>query len=180
MMILWIILGAIGGIIFLVLLIAAFSKKDFAVERTITVNKPLTETYAFLTSLKKQNQWSKWTQLDPNIKMTYIGEDKTVGFISKWESPHKQVGEGEQEIKKLIPNQRIENELRFLKPMRSVAQAYFTVAEETETHTCVAWGFTSRTPWPFNAFMLFFNMEEAIGKDFQQGLENMKRMIEAE
>lgn len=180
MMIVWIILGAIGGLIALVLIIAAFSKKEFAVERTVTVNKPLPETYDFLTSLQKQNQWSKWAQMDPNMKTTYIGTDKTVGFISKWESPHKQVGEGEQEIKKLIPNQRIENELRFEKPMKSVANAYFTVASEGDEHTHVAWGFTSRTPWPFNAFMLFFNMENAIGKDFEEGLGNMKRMIEAE
>lgn len=180
MMIVWIILGAIGGLIALVLIIAAFSKKDFAVERTITVNKPLPETYDFLTSLEKQNQWSKWAQMDPDMKQTYIGTDKTVGFISKWESQHKQVGEGEQEIKKLVPNQRIENELRFMKPMKSVANAYFTVAAEGENHTRVAWGFTSRTPWPFNAFMLFFNMENAIGKDFDEGLSNMKKMIEAE
>ena len=180
MMIVWIILGAIGGLIALVLIIAALSKKDFAVERTITVNKPLTETYDFLTSLEKQDRWSKWNQMDPNMKKTYIGTDKTVGFISKWESQHKQVGEGEQEIKKLIPNQRIENELRFMKPMKGVANAYFTVAAEGESHTRVAWGFTSRTPWPFNAFMLFFNMENAIGTDFDEGLGNMKRMIEAE
>ncbi|WP_430403801.1 SRPBCC family protein [Fluviicola sp.] len=180
MMIVWIILGAIGGIVALVLLIAAFSKKDFAVERSIAVNKPLPETYDFLTSLEKQSQWSKWAKTDPNMKQTYIGTDKTVGFISKWESQHKQVGEGEQEIMKLIPNQRIENELRFMKPMKSVANAYFTVASEGDSHTRVAWGFKSRTPWPFNAFMLFFNMENAIGKDFEEGLGNMKKMIEAE
>ncbi|MNK25804.1 Polyketide cyclase / dehydrase and lipid transport [compost metagenome] len=179
MMIVWIILGAFGGIIALVLIIAALSKKDFAVERTITVNKPLPETYDFLTSLQNQDQWSKWTQLDPNMKKTYIGTDKTVGFISRWESQNKQVGEGEQEIKKLIPNQRIENELRFMKPMKSIANAYFTVAEAGENQTKVAWGFTSRTPWPFNAFMLFVNMEKLIGKDFEEGLANMKRMIEA-
>ncbi|WP_343747590.1 SRPBCC family protein [Fluviicola sp.] len=180
MMIVWIILGALAGIIALVLIIAAFSKKDFAVERTITVNKPLPETYDFLSSLQKQDQWSKWTQLDPNMKKSYIGTDKTVGFISKWESNHKQVGEGEQEIKKLVPNERIENEIRFMKPMKSVANAYFTVQEPGENQTKVAWGFTSTTPWPFNAFMLFFNMENAVGKDFEEGLSNMKKMIEAE
>lgn len=180
MMIVWIILGALAGIIVLVLIIAAFSKKNFAVERTITVNKPLPETYDFLTSLQNQDQWSKWTQLDPNMKKTYVGTDKTVGFISQWQSNHKQVGEGEQEIKKLVPNQRIENEIRFMKPMKSVANAYFTVNQGEENQTKVAWGFTSTTPWPFNAFMLFFNMENAVGKDFEEGLSNMKKMIEVE
>jgi hypothetical protein len=49
-----------------------------------------------------------------------------------------------------------------------------------ENQTKVAWGFTSKTPWPFNVFMLFFNMENAVGKDFDEGLSNMKKMIEAE
>ncbi|AEA44573.1 SRPBCC family protein [Fluviicola taffensis] len=179
MMIVWIILGAIGGLIALVFIIAAFSKKDFAVERTITVNKPLPETYDFLTSLQKQDLWSKWTQLDPDMKKTYIGTDKTVGFISKWESQHKKVGEGEQEIKKLIPNQRIENEIRFLKPMQSSANVYFTVNAVNESQTKVAWGFNSKTPFPFNVFMLLVNMENLVGKDFEEGLGNMKKNIEA-
>lgn len=180
MMIVWIILGSLGGLIALILIIAAFSKKDFAVERTTVVNKPISETFDFLSSLETQDKWSKWTQLDPDMKKTYIGTDKTVGFISRWESQHKQVGEGEQEIKKLVPNQRIETELRFMKPMKSIANAYFTLAEAGENQTKVAWGFTSTTPWPFNVFMLFFNMENAIGKDFDEGLSNMKKLIEAE
>lgn len=180
MMIVWIILGSLGGLIALILIIAALSKKNFAVERSIIVNKPVSETFDFLSSLETQNKWSKWSLIDPEMKIAYIGTDKTIGFISRWESKHKQVGEGEQEIKKLIANQRIETELRFLKPMKSIANAYFTLVEAGENQTKVAWGFTSTTPWPFNAFMLFFNMENAVGKDFEEGLGNMKKMIETE
>lgn len=179
-MIVWIILASLGGLIALLLIIAAFSKKDFAVERSTTVNKPISETFHFLSSLEIQDKWSKWTLIDPQMKKNYIGTDRTVGFISQWESQHKQVGEGEQEIKKLVPNERIETEIRFQKPMKSIANAYFTLTEAGENQTNVSWGFTSRTPWPFNLFMLFFNMENAVGNDFSEGLANMKKLIEAE
>jgi hypothetical protein len=40
--------------------------------------------------------------MDPNMKKTYTGTDAEVGFISAWESTDKNVGVGEQEIKKII------------------------------------------------------------------------------
>ena len=46
-----------------------------------------------------------------------------LGFVSKWEG-NKDVGSGEQEIKKIIHNESIESELRFLKPWKSQSDAY--------------------------------------------------------
>lgn len=179
MMILWIVLSAIAGIIVLILIIAAVMKKGYGIERSIVVNKPLDETFHFISSIETQNGWSKWANLDPNIKTTYVGTDRTVGFTSKWESEHKNVGHGEQEIKKLIPNERMETEMRFLKPMRSVAYGYFNTTPVNESQTKVAWGFTGNFPYPFNIMMLFMDMEGMLGKDFEEGLENMKKKIEA-
>jgi len=34
-------------------------------------------------------------------------------------------------------------------------------------------------PYPMNAMMLFMNMEESIGNDFEQGLLNLKRLVES-
>ena len=178
MMILWIVLSAVGGIIVLVLLIAAVMKKGYAIERSIVVDKPLDETFHFVSSIETQNSWSKWATMDPNIKTTYLGTDRTVGFVSKWESDAKNVGHGEQEIKKIIPNERMETEMRFLKPMRSVAYGYFNTSAVGENQTKVAWGFTGNFPYPFNIMMLFMDMEGMLGKDFEEGLTNMKKMIE--
>lgn len=179
MMILWIVLGSIGGLIVLLLLIAAVMKKGYGLERSIVVDKPLEETFHFISSIETQDSWSKWANLDPDIKKQYIGTDRTVGFTSKWDSEHKNVGSGEQEIKKLIPNERMETEMRFLKPMRSVAYGYFNTEAVGENQTKVAWGFKGDFPYPFNLMMLFMDMEKMLGKDFEEGLENMKKKLEA-
>lgn len=180
MLILWIVLGSLGGLIALILLLAAVMKKGYSLERSITVDKPLAETFDFISSIQNQYKWSKWANLDPNMKKSYTGTDKTVGFISKWESPHKNVGAGEQEIKKIIPNQRMEMEMRFLKPMRSTSQGYFTTTAVGENQTKVAWGFTGKMPYPFNFILAIMNMEKMLGNDFEEGLANMKKMLEAQ
>lgn len=179
MMILWIVLGAIGGLIVLVLLLAAVTRKDYTLERSIVVNKNLEDTYHFISSIETQDSWSKWANLDPEMKKQYIGTDRTVGFISKWDSNHKNVGSGEQEIKKLVPNERMETEMRFLKPFKSVANGYFTTVPVDENHTKVSWGFKARMPYPFNLMMVLMNMEKMLGNDFEEGLANMKKKIEA-
>ncbi len=179
MMILWIVLGAIGGLIVLVLLLAAVTRKDYNLERSIVVDKNLEDTYHFISSIETQDSWSKWANLDPNMKKQYIGTDRTVGFISKWDSDHKNVGSGEQEIKKLVPNEKVETEMRFLKPFKSVAHGYFTTTAVNENQTKVAWGFKARMPYPFNLMMVMMNMEKMLGNDFEEGLANMRKKIES-
>ncbi|HLP53491.1 MAG TPA: SRPBCC family protein [Fluviicola sp.] len=180
MMILWIVLGAIVGLIALVLIAALFVKRDYSVERTIVVGKSNDETFNFLKLLRNQDRFSKWANIDPNMKKEYVGTDGTTGFISKWESDHKQVGHGEQEIKRIVEGERIESELRFLKPFAAVANGYMTTTPVSENETRVAWGFNSRMNYPMNILLVAMSMEKVLAKDFDEGLSNMKKIIEQE
>ena len=83
------------------LIVALFVKKDYAVEREITINKPKQEVFDYVKLLKNQDNYSIWATMDPNMKKTYRGTDGTVGFVSAWESKVDSVGVGEQEIKKI-------------------------------------------------------------------------------
>ena len=71
-----------------------------------------------------------------------------VGFVSAWESQNKNVGKGEQEIKKISEGKRIDFELRFIKPFAAVAKAYMTVDQMSKNETIVNWGFDSRMNYP--------------------------------
>jgi hypothetical protein len=162
----------------LFLVIALFIKKDYQVERETIIEKPKDEVFAYLKSLKNQNEWSVWSQMDPNMKNEYIGIDGTVGFISKWKGNNK-VGEGEQEIKKITAGERIDNELRFMKPWKSSSEAYFITEAISESSTKVKWGLKGNMPYPMNAMSIIMNMDKMLGKDFQQGLENLKKKLES-
>src|SRR5690348_10023775 len=92
------ILLGIVAIIVLLLIIAIFLKKEYTVERSITINKPKQQIFDYVKLLKNQDNFSAWAKLDPNMKKEYHGTDGTVGFVSAWDSDKKDVGKGEQEI----------------------------------------------------------------------------------
>jgi len=170
------ILFIVLGLVAIVLITAAFVKKDFAVERSIIINRPEPQVFEYLKSLRNQNEWSTWSKLDPNMKTEFIGTDGTVGSISKWKG-NKDVGAGEQEIKKIVEGERIETELRFKEPFESTNMAHFTTEAIDSNTTKVNWGFEGNMTYPMN-IMNLFGMDEAVGKDFQQGLNNLKAKLE--
>jgi RimJ/RimL family protein N-acetyltransferase len=160
------------------MLIAAFvMPKDYAVEKEIVINKPKAEVFEYLKSLKKQNDWSVWGRKDPKMKKDFSGTDGTVGFVSMWEG-NDDVGKGEQEITKIDEGHRIDTQLRFIKPFESTSDAYMETEAIDSTSTTVKWGFTGKMPIPMNLMLPFMNMEESIGKDFEDGLKNLKGILE--
>lgn len=171
------VLYAILGLVAIFLLAALVMPKDYAVEKEIVIHKPKSEVFAYLKSLKNQDNWSVWMKLDPKIKKEYTGVDGTVGFVSKWEG-NEDVGQGEQEIKKIIEGDRIDTQLRFIKPFKSTSDAYMITETVDSTQTKVKWGFDGSMPFPMNAFMPFMGIEKAIGNDFTTGLQNLKGILE--
>ena len=103
--------------------------------------------------------------------------DEEVGAISYW-SGNKEVGEGEQEIIKIIDGERIDSELRFLKPFKSNSDAYILTKEVEPKVTKVIWGFSGKNKFPMSIVMLFMNMDKAVGKDFEEGLASLKEILE--
>lgn len=161
-----------------VVLIAAFiMPKDYAVKREIVINKPKAEVFEYLKMLKNQDNWSVWMSKDPNIKKDFTGTDGTVGYTAMWEG-NKDVGKGEQEIKNIVDGERIDTELRFIEPFESTNNAYMTTESVGPSSTRVSWGFSGSMPIPMNVMLPFMGMEESVGKDFQDGLNNLKAILE--
>ncbi|RKR13446.1 polyketide cyclase/dehydrase/lipid transport protein [Maribacter vaceletii] len=168
----------LGGIILLLLILGIVAPKTYNVFRTIKINKPKTQVFEHLKYLKKQQEWSPWAKKDPNMEKKFTGTDGEVGAISYWNG-NKEVGEGEQEITKIIEGERIEGELRFLKPWKSTSDCYFDVKEVDKETTEVTWGFSGYNKFLVSIMMLFMNMDKAVGKDFEEGLAALKEQLEA-
>ncbi|TCC96993.1 SRPBCC family protein [Pedobacter hiemivivus] len=166
------------GIVILALLVALFVKKDYAVEREVTINKPVAVVFDYIKHIKNQDQYSVWNRLDPASKKTYTGTDGTVGFISGWESTNKNVGKGEQEITSITEGDRIDMKLRFKEPFEAEDEAYMATESMGENQTKVKWGFKGRMAYPMNLMLLFMDMEGMLGKDLQGGLDTLKTTLE--
>lgn len=162
----------------IILVIALFVKKDYAVVRSIEINKPRTEIFAYTKYLKNQANFSKWAAMDPAMEKTYTGTDGEVGFVSAWKSKVKDVGAGEQEIKKITENERLDFELRFKEPFEAKESAYMTFDSLGENQTKVSWGFNGHMAYPMNIFLLFMDFDKMIGADLETGLKNLKTVME--
>lgn len=172
-----ILLYVLIGIIVSILIIMFIAPQKFEMNRSVVINKPISEVFKYLKFIKNQDEWSPWKSKDPIMNQTFIGNDGEVGFIAKWEG-NKDVGMGEQEILSIIENQIVTSKLRFFKPWKSEADAYLRVVELTKNQTNVTWGFSGKNPMPFNVFMLFFNMDKTVGKDFEEGLARLKKILD--
>lgn len=160
------------------LLAALILPSSYQVERSVRIDRPKDQVFSYLLLLKNQDHFSVWMAADPNVRKSYSGEDGTVGFISTWKSDKDEVGHGEQEIKAIKPGERIEYELRFLKPFKSVSPAYLLTEQIGAEQTKVTWGFQGEMPYPLNLTLLLMDIEQMVGDDLQQGLENLKVLLE--
>lgn len=171
------VLYIIAGIVLLVLLLAMLAPKTYDVSRSIEIEKPKNDVFSVLRSLKKQDEWSPWAKKDPNMKKEFKGIDGEVGAISYWLG-NKDVGEGEQEITKIIEGERVEGQLRFMKPFKSESDCYFITDEVSADSTKVTWGFSGKNKFPMSIMMLFMSMDKMVGKDFEEGLSSLKVLME--
>jgi uncharacterized protein YndB with AHSA1/START domain len=166
----------IVGIIVLLLLVALFTKKEFSLVKKVVINKPKQEVFNYLKMIRNQENYSVWVMKDPNIKIVYSGTDGTPGFISSWRSDDKNVGVGEQEIKKIKEGESMEVEIRFKKPFEGTNWSRTELHSASNGQTSVTNEFYGKSKFPMNLMNLF--MDKMVGKDMQQNLDNMKCNIE--
>jgi len=174
------ILITLAIIIAIPLIIAIFIKKDYAVHRNIVIERPLYEVFDFVRYLKNQDEYSRWSEMDPDMKKSYQGIDGTPGFISAWDSKNQDVGKGEQEIINIVENERINYLIRFYEPFESTDSAYMTTEFIAENQTLVSWGFKGHIGYPMNLMFLFMNFDNMLGSDLEYGLNKLKQIIETQ
>lgn len=169
---------ALAGMIVFLLMAGLFVNGKYAVTRELTINKPKEEVFNYIKYLKNQNKFSVWAKIDPEMKTEFRGEDATVGFVSAWDSQNPKAGKGEQKIIKIAGGSRIDYEIHFIRPMESTDYAYMSTETVSDSQTKVKWGFTGEMKYPMNLMMLFMNMEKMLGPDLENGLKNLKTLLE--
>jgi effector-binding domain-containing protein len=147
------------------------------IERTIMINAPVAVVYEHLTKLGNFNNWSVWTRKDSTVKNTTSGIDGTLGAVNTWSGDSELSGDGKIEIASLEINQKVEYKITFLEPRKADAKSEFKLLE-VNGQTKLTWEFDLATPRPGNILNLFSNLDKKLGKDFEDGLKNLKTIIE--
>jgi hypothetical protein len=164
------------GLITFVAFLHAWAKKEYNLSRTIVINCPKAEVFAFIRQLKKQPLWMPWFLNDPGIVVKFKGEDGKMDAALYWKGNNRV--EGIQKIVKLREGKILETQILFLSPYKSLSLNYMAVKELQADRTKLVWGVKGVHKFPASVLMLFYGMDRAIGKDFDAGLQNLKMILE--
>lgn len=159
-------------------IISLSTATDWKVSREVAIEKPRGEIFAYVKLLKNQNEWGPWFKREPTMKQEFRGTDGTVGFVSAWDGTKDDVGAGEQEIKALVENERIDTEVRFKRPFESKADSTLSLEPIGDAATKVKWTISASVPRPFNLFLLAVDIDKEMGKDIDDGLASLKSIME--
>ena len=159
------------------LLVFAATKPDsFRVQRETRIQAPPEKIFALIDDFHSWGSWSPYEKLDPTMKKTLGGPAKGKGSVYEWEGNGK-VGKGRMEITDVSPPAKVTIQLDFVKPFEGHNVAEFTLAGEGGA-TKVTWAMQGRSPYIAKLMSVFFDMDQMIGKDFESGLANLKRIVE--
>ncbi len=148
------------------------------VEKSITINAPAAVIFEQLVKLENFNKWSVWNREDSSIQHTLTVTDGTVGATTSWKGHLEISGEGKMEITSIEKDKKVAHTINFIKPGKNKAESVLLLNETDRGITTVTWQFTMATPRPWNIFNLFYNMDKERGKDFDDGLTLLKKLIE--
>ncbi|TPJ60563.1 SRPBCC family protein [Mesorhizobium sp. B2-7-1] len=170
------ILIILAVIIAAVLIYAATRPNDFVVSRSASIKAPAEAIFPLINDFRRWPEWSPFEKLDPQMKRTLSGTESGKGAAYTWEGNSK-AGKGRMEITGSVPSSQVALKLDFEKPFRANNSVDFSLAP-SGNGTTVTWAMRGARPLIAKLMGLFMNFDNLIGKDFEAGLDNLRRATE--
>jgi uncharacterized protein YndB with AHSA1/START domain len=160
-----------------ILLILAATKPDtFTVRRATTVKAPPERIFPLINDFHQWGTWSPYETKDPAMKRTYSGTASGNGAVYAWQG-NKNVGSGRMEILDSSVPSKIVIKLDFFAPFEGHNTAEFTMLPQGDV-TNVTWLMHGPVPFMGKIMHVLMNIDRMVGKDFEIGLANLKRLTE--
>lgn len=148
----------------------------YTVTRSLEVAAPAAKIFPELNDLHRWQAWSPWEDLDPAMQRSYSGPEEGVGAMYSW-SGNRKAGAGTMEIIESVPNERVDIRITFTKPFASVTVTHLTLEPGTNGSTRVVWAMDGEYTGFMKIGRFFLKMDTMIGKDFERGLERLRRTV---
>jgi hypothetical protein len=165
----------VAAVIAGVLAYAATKPDSFRVERTVAMKAPPDKIYPQINDLKAWTAWSPYEKRDPAMKRSYGAVTAGKGATYAWDGD-KNVGQGNMEILESSPD-RVVIKLDFIKPFEAHNTGEFLPRPKGDV-TDVTWAIYGPSPYVSKLMSVFVDFDNMIGKDFEQGLADLKARVE--
>jgi hypothetical protein len=170
------VLVGLAAIVVVFVVVVAVQPSEFRVARTATIDATPAEVYEQVNDFHNWQEWSPWAKLDPAAKNSFEGPSSGTGAIFRW-SGNNEVGEGSSTITESRESELVRIKLDFVRPFAGTNDVAFTF-KPVGDQTAVTWSMSGQKNFMAKAIGLFMDCEEMCGTQFDQGLSNMKAVVE--
>jgi uncharacterized protein YndB with AHSA1/START domain len=174
----------LAGAVAIVLGLAATKPGTFSVWRATTVKAPPEKIFSLINDFHQWGSWSPYENKDPAMKRSYSGAAAGRGAVYAWDG-NNNIGSGRMEILDSSAPSKIVIKLDFFRPFEGHNTAEFTMLPQggathgtTDATTDLTWLMHGPAPFMSRLMQVFMNIDHMIGKDFEIGLANLKRLTE--
>lgn len=168
-----VILCCVGSVLFLLFILPLMMKGKYAIEKTIDINKPLSEVREKIVNLNYYRDWNPWQKSEPSSTQKIEGAPDTPGHRYSWEG--KKIGVGSLTLSK-NGRDHVEFDLEFIKPWASKAKDEWHF-EDKGGSTKVIWKNEGPLAYPI-ARLMGPMINKQLNHQFEAGLRNLKSLCE--
>jgi len=170
------IIGAGVAVIIAAILILAARQPDVChIARSIFVAAPPERIFPLIDDLRAMNEWNPFAK-QPSVRNVYSGPERGVGAVDEFEGDAS-AGAGRVEIVESVEPTKVALALRMDRPMKCSNRVEFTIAPQ-KGGSLVTWDMKGRQPFIGKLFSLVMRPEKMVGGVFEQGLSDLKRLVE--
>ncbi|MGB9170334.1 MAG: SRPBCC family protein [Bradyrhizobium sp.] len=173
------IVAIVLAIAIVIILALALTKPDtLSVQRSAVVQAPADRIFPLVNNFHEWASWSPWENRDPAMKRSYSGAESGKGAVYAWDG-NRNIGSGRMEILDASSPSKITIKLDFFKPFEGHNTAEFTFAPDGgSSATNVVWVMRGPSSFISKVMQVFMNLDAMIGRDFEAGLANLKKLTE--
>lgn len=166
------ILLTIAAVIAAILIYAAMKPNTFSISRSTDIQAPPSRIFPFVNDLADHEKWSPFAR-DPKVN-NHIGNPSSgTGARVDFDGSCA----GTLSITGSNPSSKVAMRLQMTKPMKCDNQIEFNLAPQgSSTH--VTWAMSGAQPYLGKLMNVFINCDKMVGKQFEQGLADLKKLAE--
>jgi uncharacterized protein YndB with AHSA1/START domain len=166
----------LGLVVLAVLVYAAFRPGVVRIQRSLVMDVSAEKIFGLINDFHRWKEWAPQDRGDPGTMRSFSGAASGVGAVSEWNSAGS-AGKGLMAITESEPGRRIKVEADFKRPF-AVHNVNEFVLEPAGNETRVTWTMQGTNVYVMKLMGVFVSMDRVMGKHFEMGLENLKKVAE--
>lgn len=138
------------------------------------MNAPNIKIFPLVADFSRWNEWSPWYVSEPNAQYAQIGTMGQAGSSFQWSG--KIIGKGNMDLLDVHEPNVVRIKMFFEAPRKMEMNAEITFKTQG-TKTIVTWSNAVKLSYPMGRLFGRY-MDRLLGKDFENGLEKIKAVVE--